>query len=237
MARELIKTDKNGTKYYRQLVTCDRCYNLAGGLYAVGTNNNGLVISGLDNGVCWKCHGAGKVWETVKEYTPEHLAKLQARREAREAKRQAEAAKAEAEAEAKRQAEEKARQEKEAAIAAEKAKSQHVGTPGERVDITVRVVFRSKYEVPAYVGYGTQTMHIYGLKDSAGNLFIWKTSGSLAIEKKVPVSKGASSWRYMYETAEEGDTVRIKGTIKEHGEYKGEKQTVLTRVKMIEKKA
>lgn len=55
--------------------------------------------------------------------------------------------------------------------------------------------------------------HIYKFKDAEDNIYTWKTS------------------KYIEE--EEGEVVKVKGTIKEHSEYRGEKQTVLTRCKII----
>ena len=76
----LIKTDRNGTKYYRVKDICPRC----GGC--------GDYIRGINFGACFLCHGTGVKEYTVKEYTPEHAAKLEARRKSKAAE-QAEAAK------------------------------------------------------------------------------------------------------------------------------------------------
>lgn len=84
----LIRVDRNGTKYYSGLVTCDRC----GG--AGGSDN--WAYTGW---TCYECGGTGKVQGFWKEYTPEYQAKLDAKRQERAAKRQA---KAEAEADEKR---------------------------------------------------------------------------------------------------------------------------------------
>lgn len=217
--REYIKTDKNGTKYYRERVPCWRCGNIAGGLYIVGTNNGHLVPSGLDNGVCWKCHGDGYIWETVKEYTPEHLAKLEKARARREAKRAAEreAHAAEIAAEnARIEAERKAREEREAAerarIAAEKARSHYVGNIGDKIEITATVKRSFAYEKRGFYEWQTIMSHIHEFVDSDGNVFIWYSSASIDAEK--------------------GDTVTVRGTIKKHSEYDGMKQTVLTRCKV-----
>lgn len=217
--KEYIKTDKNGTKYFRELVTCDRCGNLAGGLYCVGVMNDRLVPSPLDNGVCWKCHGAGKVYEIVKEYTPEHLAKLEKARARREAKRAAEreAHAAEIAAEnARIEAERKAREEREAAerarIAAEKARSHYVGEIGDKIEITATVKRSFTYEKRGFYDWQTIISHIHEFVDSDGNVFVWFSSACI--------------------DAESGDTVKVRGTIKKHLEYDGMKQNVLTRCKV-----
>lgn len=55
-------------------------------------------------------------------------------------------------------------------------------------------------------------MHIHTFKDSDGNKVIWKTTKALGLEC--------------------GEPVQITGRVKEHSEYKDEKQTVLTRCKV-----
>jgi hypothetical protein len=90
---------------------------------------------------------------------------------------------------------------------AERAKSAFVGQPGERREFTVTVKARIPYE--SDFGRGV----IYILRDDAGNTLKWMTSGS-----GLP----------------DGTTFKIKGTVKKHAEYKGEKQTELARVKVIE---
>lgn len=78
-----FKTDKNGTKYYHDW-TCPRC----GG---AGEADKWMYTGKI----CFACGGTGKrnVAKVVKEYTPEHWAKLQARANAKAAKRAEEAAK------------------------------------------------------------------------------------------------------------------------------------------------
>lgn len=86
----LIRVDRNGTKYYSGLVTCDRCGGAGG--------SDAWAYTGW---TCYECGGKGKVQGFWKEYTPEYQAKLDAKRQERAAKRQA---KAEAEADEKRKA-------------------------------------------------------------------------------------------------------------------------------------
>ena len=86
--KELIKVDRNGTKYWRQEVSCWRCGGH--GTYFIGTHNGQLIPARPDAGVCWRCGGTGKELEIIKEYTPEHLAKLEAQRAKRAEKKMAE---------------------------------------------------------------------------------------------------------------------------------------------------
>ena len=217
MEPKLIKVDRNGSKHYEGMVTCERCGGL--GYYAIGIMNDHLVLSPLDNGVCWKCGGAGKVKSKWIERTPEYQAKLDARREA---KRKAEAekrAKEQAEAEAIRKAEEEKR------IAEEKARkaiSQYVGNKGERITVKATYVKSSWFEIRSFKGYGTDTMYIHTFKDVDGNKLIWKTGSSL----------GTWLENGEWQTHEYGEPVDLTGTVKEHSEYKDEKQTVLIRCKL-----
>lgn len=204
----LIKIDKNGSKHYEGLVKCDRC----GGQGSwIGWRATGMT--------CWKCGGTGQMFSKWIERTPEYQAKLDARREARQEKKLAEArAKWEAE-EALRQAELEAKrianEAEEARIKAQKAISQHVGQIGEKLDLEVTFDHTAWFECAAFHGFGTEIRYIHTFKDDAGNVLIWKTSTGLGDINP-----------------QEGERVRLRGAVKEHNEYKDEKQTVLTRCKV-----
>lgn len=204
---KLIKIDRNGSKHFEGLIKCERCGG--SGVYAWRVENGKIIPTIVDNGVCHKCGGSGKVKGKWIERTPEYQAKLDARREA---KIEAERARLEAirkEREAEEEAKRKAEEER---IKALKAISQHVGIVGERITAKGSFVKTAWFEVPSFAGYGMTTMYIHTFKDADGNVFIWKTSSGLGLES--------------------GEPVNIKGTVKEHSEYQDEKQTVLTRCKV-----
>lgn len=210
MEAKLIKIDRNGSKHYEGYVTCDRCSGRGeywwGYMEYVG---NGVTRPQY-SGVCFKCGGEGKVWGKWIERTPEYQAKLDAKREAKIAamreKREAEEAERKA-AEAARKAEEEAR------IKAEKAISNYIGEIGKRITVEATYLHSAHFEVKSFRGFGTDTMYVHNFKDQDGNKIVWKTGSGLA-------------------NLEEGDTVQIVGTVKEHAEYKEEKQTALTRCKI-----
>lgn len=224
MEPKLIKIDRNGSKHFEGLMACDRCGGA--GYYAIGVNNGAPVLSPLDHGVCWKCGGAGKVRGTWIERTPEYQAKLDARRAARQQAKEAEWARQQAAAEAERmerEAREQAEREKrEAEIKALKARSQYVGTAGEKLDIIATYTGTASYTVKSFSGYGTDTVYVHMFRDADENKLVWRTSKAL-------VHMVGHSWEPIYE---EGDTVALKGTIKEHKEYRDEKQTMLIRCKV-----
>lgn len=204
MEARLVKIDRNGSKHYEGEVVCDRCGG--DGLYKWGA-----IINGAPQyvGVCYKCAGAGKVYSKWIERTPEYQAKLDAKRQAKWAAIE-EAAKLEREEREERERAE--REAKEARIKAEKAISQHVGTVGDKVEFKGSYVRTGSWEQKSFSGYGMETMYIHTFKDADGNVFTWKTQRGLAFEY--------------------GENVNVKGTVKEHTEYKDEKQTMLTRCKI-----
>ena len=214
---KLIKIDKNGSKHYEGKITCDRCQGR--GWFATGVNNGQLVPSRVDNAVCWKCGGVGTVLGKWIERTPEYQAKLDARRQARheaaKAKAEAEAEERRKAAEAKAEAERLAAEAEAARIAAQKAISKHVGEVGKRYTTAAVLDHTAWFEVDSFRGFGKDTVYIHTFKDAEGNVLIWKTSKGLGIENII-----------------KGDAVEITGTVKEHNEYKDEKQTVLTRCKI-----
>lgn len=215
----LIRIDRNGTKYFEGYIECDRCSGK--GIYYIGVCNDHLVPSPVDNGTCFKCGGSGKVLDKWKEYTPEHEAKLEARRKARQEKRQAEL---EAKLEAERQEQERLEAERLAEaerVKVEKALSQWFGNIGDKIEVKAIYIKSAWFECQSYMGFGTETRYIHTFK--VGNdTVIWNTGKSL----------GHWNDKDEWESLEEGSEVNLKGTIKDHSEYKDEKQTVLTRCRI-----
>lgn len=81
--------------------------------------------------------------------------------------------------------------------------SAHVGTIGDRLVMEMTVLRVADVETD----YGV--LHIHIMRDAAGNAILWKTTS-----KRLDV----------------GWSGAVKGTIKKHGEYRGEQQTELSRV-------
>lgn len=208
MARTLIRIDRNGTKIWSD-DTCRRCGGEGG--------RSDWAYTGY---TCYECGGTGRSTPHLeKEYTPEYAAKLEARRmkkwEAEEAKRQAEQAerdRIEAEKRAKEEAERKAEEER---IKALKAISQFVGAVGEKMTTTVTYEGSPYFERRSFSGYGTERCYIHRFRDADGNLIVWKSCCGFPIPN-----------------ANEGETFVVTGTVKDHSEYKDEKQTLILRAKV-----
>ncbi len=218
----LIRVDKNGTQYYEGFEPCDRCNGE--GIFFIGVCNGHLVPSHVDQGICFKCGGSKVQRAKWKIYTPEYEAKLEERRAKRRAKWEEEhreelerQAREQEEREAQRKAEEeRLRTEQEAEEARkreQKLKSRYIGQVGDKIDCEAVFEFTAWYTVKSFYGYGEDTIYIHNFRAGDDKL-IWKTS------------KGC------FQNLNEGDRIRIKGTVKEHKEYKEEKQTILTRCRV-----
>lgn len=115
--------------------------------------------------------------------------------------------------------------------------SEWVYEPKQRVDMELTLIRDYAYERAAYT-YGMETFHIYTLADADGNCYVWKTTGHLGADVVKEVCDDGSEW-LDWVPAEPGDKVFMKATVKAHDEYKGIKQTVVTRpkVKEVQKRA
>lgn len=99
----------------------------------------------------------------------------------------------------------------------EKPVSQYVGEVGKRLEAEVTLVDVFGFEVPSFTPWGgTDTKMVYKFEDASGNILVWFTTGY-----------GLDAQQYP-----QGSILKIRGTVKEHSEYKGSKQTVLQRVKV-----
>lgn len=108
-----------------------------------------------------------------------------------------------------REQEKKAREIKKAAKAkAEAENSEWVGTIGERIEVNgLTCTLLTSWETQFGV------THVYKFTSDNGSVFTWKTGNFI----------------------ENGAVISIKGTVKAHNEFRGVKQTELTRCKIISK--
>lgn len=90
----------------------------------------------------------------------------------------------------------------------EKSNSRHVGDIGERIELSVT----TKKVISFESFYGTYFIVL--MHDASGNIIVYKGSS-------------------LKNTPKENDTATIKATVKKHDEYKGEKQTVINRPKIL----
>lgn len=88
-----------------------------------------------------------------------------------------------------------------------------------RLELAVEMKGIYSYTAPAY-GYGVETRYIYKMVTDCRNVYVWKTTAIMSVGDS-PVNVG--------------DKLVIVGTVKGESEYRGEKQTELTRVKVKER--
>lgn len=93
---------------------------------------------------------------------------------------------------------------------APKTASEFVGEIGDKVEM--RLTFTAYYTFETHYTYNGEVSYIYKFADENGNTIVWKTGKPMELK--------------------EGTEYTVKGTIKAHSEYKGDKQTVLTRCKI-----
>ena len=105
-------------------------------------------------------------------------------------------------------------EEKDAMLKAERdannSRKVHVGTVGKRE------VFALTFKGASFHDGFYGTLGIYRFEDADGNDLVWKTTSCADVNN----------------LDHKGLTFRVKATVKEHGEYRETKQTVLTRVKI-----
>lgn len=93
--------------------------------------------------------------------------------------------------------------------------SEYIGNVGDRLEFEADLVGEFTFETPGYMSWETELMHIYKFKTAEGNIVVWKTTSYIS--------------EYFEDNVKH---FKFKGTVKEHSEYKGEKQTVVNRVKI-----
>lgn len=207
--RVLLKEYKNGNKLWGTVTRCAKC---------AGT---GKVIWTYADHVCFDCNGKGWYYDEEREYTPANLAKREAAQAAKRAKEDAERA----ELEAARVAEE-AWREAERLAEIERNRGNFIGNAGDRIEADVTFASEFYYERPCYnAPWKTEGITGYVFKTDEGNTLVWKTTGTLGEWDKKD--------RNLWVSPEEGDRIKIKGTIKAHEEYNNVNQTILTRVKWV----
>lgn len=89
--------------------------------------------------------------------------------------------------------------------------SEYIGNVGERRDFNCTLVGHFTFE--SHFSYYGEVNHIYKFEDENGDIVVWNTSSWIDDQKK---------------------NFKFKATVKEHSEYRGEKQTVVTRPKFFE---
>jgi hypothetical protein len=110
---------------------------------------------------------------------------------------------------------------------AEVTVNEHVGQVKDKVEVNVTIV-GIRYIDGAY---GMTTL--YTFRADTGHTYKWFSSAGITNLRPTGRFGYDGTEIYDYVEAEVGETLRIKGTIKDHDEYQGRKATVLTRCKEV----
>jgi hypothetical protein len=108
--------------------------------------------------------------------------------------------------------------ERAAAHAAAQASAQaagHLGNIGDKVELDVTVTRVSSFETQSFNGFSMETKYVIAMVTAQGHELNTFTNGAFV------------------DVAEEGAQLRIKATVKSHGDYQGKPQTTLIRVKAV----
>ena len=108
-----------------------------------------------------------------------------------------------------------------------------------RIQLEVKMKGIYSFEAPAY-GYGFETRYIYTMEGQDGTIYVWKTTAVLFAKTQTDStydyaeidSKGR---KWVYDKIRKDDELIIKATIKGESEYKGQPQTELSRVSLVER--
>ena len=103
---------------------------------------------------------------------------------------------------------------------ANKPVSNFYGNAGDKFSLTLTFTKSISYTSQ----YGTGYFHFFS--DDQGNIFKWSTNSPMEFGVKEPNSDYTS-----LHSLDQGAIVKISGRIKDHDEYRGEKQTIITRCK------
>ena len=109
-----------------------------------------------------------------------------------------------------------------------------------RIEMVVTMTADFTYEAPCYgAPWRNETRHIYKMTGEDGRVFVWKTSSSMGKFVRVPDLKVANftdkdGCPMVWHKAHKGDIIRIKATEGSTGTYKGEIETEISRVTVLD---
>ena len=107
----------------------------------------------------------------------------------------------------------------------------------QRIEVVVNMKNIYTYRVPSF-GYGMEDRYIYTMEGEDGTVYVWKTGTLFHGLKKSDkphgymIDKDGQVWDII--PIRKGDVLKIKASVKGHGEYNGQPQTEVQRVKLID---
>jgi len=221
-----ITNDKIATEYLAEhaswAVVTDGKVEQSGACERCGGSGRGPWFQ--DGGICYRCLGKNTKGIVNRIPVKAFAQKIQRQLKSQEKARQKRLAQKENQLEGQRdwsernghgrltfaELDQKRAEEREA----KKGISQHVGDVKSRQTFELTLTFAKSFDG----FYGMTWIHRF--EDQDGNVFVWKTKDLIGNSKRC---------------FENGESMEVTATVKKHSDYQGEKQTELSRVKVIEK--
>lgn len=116
------------------------------------------------------------------------------------------------------------------AVEEQKAKSVFAGEEGSKVTMRLKIEKKLTLEATKFSYYDRSSQDMWLCRDEQGNRIVYKTKSYWSFKFKQDKN---TLWDMEEIYVEEGNTVDITCCIKAHTEYKGEKQTIIERPKII----
>lgn len=117
------------------------------------------------------------------------------------------------------------------AIEEQKARSVFLGVTAEKLTTRAFVEAIIIVDAPKFSYYDPSSALVYLMRDEAGNRIVYKSKSHLAYKFQYS-KKNEKCWSEEAIDIRAGMTIEFAGTIKAHTESKGEKQTIVQRVKV-----
>lgn len=119
------------------------------------------------------------------------------------------------------------------ALAEQKAKSAFVGVENEKIMVTVKVAKVLRMSAPSFGYYDRASQEMYIMKDEADNTYVYRTKSFFQYKFPTKQVLVGMPYEFIGYHVKGGMTINIQATVKAHVEYKGEKQTIITRPKIL----
>lgn len=109
-----------------------------------------------------------------------------------------------------------------------------------RIEAQVKMQNIYEYRRPAF-GYGYEDAYIYTMVGEDGTVYVWRTTSFMCVNVYEGVDPRTANFTdakgraYDPQRINKGDVIKITATVKGQGEYKGQLQTEITRVKVKER--
>lgn len=127
------------------------------------------------------------------------------------------------------------------AVEEQKARSNYMGVVSEKCECVLTVEKIVQVDCTSFGYYDRSTQEVYLMRDEAGNRIVLKTKSYVMVPFNKGEDENQHSWTETkkdgktYRMIQKGDVVKAKFSIKAHTEFRGEKQTIVQRLKVVER--